>query len=45
MNGVYDKMSGSTKMAGSNEDKVEVTDTLGVMVVAVPVVRATVWVL
>ena len=45
MNGVYDKMSGPTKMAGDNKDKGEATDVLGVMVVAVPVLRTAVWVL
>ena len=42
MNGVYDMMPGSTRMAGGNKDKGEATDALGVMVVAVPVVRAVV---
>ena len=45
MIGVYNKMSGPTRMAGANKDKGEGTDALGAMVVAVPVVRATVWVL
>jgi len=40
MNGVYNKMSGPTRMAGSNKDKGKATDTLGAMVTAVPVVRA-----
>ena len=40
MNGVYDKMSGPTRMAGSNKDKGKATDALGAMVAAVPVVRA-----
>ena len=39
MNSVYNKMSGPTKMAGSNKDKGKVTDVLGAMVAVVPVVR------
>ena len=45
VNGVYNKMSGPTRMARGNEDKGEATDVLGAMVVAVPLVRAAVWVL
>ena len=45
MIGVYNKMSGPTRMAGANKDKGKATDVLGVMVVAVPVLRAAVWVL
>ena len=45
VNGVYNKMSGPTRMAGGNEDKGEATDALGTMVVAVLVVRSAVWVL
>ena len=45
VNGVYNKMSGPTKMARANKDKGEAMDALGAMVVAVPVVRAAVWVL
>ena len=45
MNGVYNKISGPTRMAGGNKDKGKATDALGAMVVAVPVVRAAVWVL
>jgi hypothetical protein len=45
MNSVYNKMSGPTRIAGSNEDKGEATDVLGAMVAAMPVVRAAVWVL
>ena len=40
MNGVYNKMSGPTRMARSNEDKGKATDALGAMVAAVPLVRA-----
>ena len=40
MSGVYDKMSGPTRMAGSNKDKGEASDALGVMVAAVPIVWA-----
>ena len=45
VNGVYNKMSGPTRMAGGNEDKGKATNTLSAMVVAVLVVRATVWML
>ena len=41
MNGVYDKMSGPTRMVRRNEYKGKVTNELGAMVAAVPVVRAT----
>ena len=37
MNGVYDKMSGPTRMARSNKDRGKATDSLGSMVAAVPV--------
>ena len=40
MNGVYDKMSGPTRMARGNEDKGKATNALGAMVAAVPIVRA-----
>ena len=40
MNGVYNKMSMSTRMAGINKEKGKVTDSLGAMVVAVPRERA-----
>ena len=41
MNGVYDKISGPTRMAGGNKYKGKATDALGAMVVVVPIVRAT----
>ena len=37
VNGVYNKISRPTRMAGVNEDKNEATDALGAMVVAVTV--------
>ena len=42
VNGVYNKMSRPTRMAGGNEDKGEATDELSARVVVVPVVSATV---
>ena len=41
MNGVYNKMSGPTRMARGNKDKGKVTEKLSAMVAAVPIVRAT----
>ena len=40
MSGVYDKMSGPTRMAVANKDKGKAADALGAMVAAVPVVWA-----
>ena len=45
VNGVYNKMSVPTRMAGANKDKGTAMDVLGAMVVVVPVARAAVWVL
>ena len=45
MSGVYNKMSGPTKMARANKDEGKATDVLGAMVMAGPEVRAAVWML